>query len=171
MTVGIVGLGLIGGSLAKAYKKSQHTVYSYDIDKKMLDFAILSGAVDSVLSFDNINECQLILLCVYPDAAVEYLSAAAPFISDDAFVIDCCGTKEKVCNACFSIAQEHSFTFVGGHPMAGSERYGYANSKAKLLENAYYILTAKLRCLRERTWFLCLLLLMTWHFLKRLKNY
>ena len=55
MTVGIVGLGLIGGSLAKAYKKSEHTVYSYDIDKKILDFAILSGAVDGILSFENIS--------------------------------------------------------------------------------------------------------------------
>lgn len=140
MTVGIVGLGLIGGSLAKAYKKSEHTVYSYDIDKKILDFAILSGAVDGILSFENINKCNLVLLCVYPDAAVEYLSAAAPFIDENAFVIDCCGTKEKVCNACFDIAKKYSFTFVGGHPMAGTQYSGFKYSKASLFKGAYMVI-------------------------------
>lgn len=140
MTVGIVGLGLIGGSLAKAYKKSEHTVYSYDIDKKILDFAILSGAVDGILSFENINKCNLVLLCVYPDAAVEYLSAAAPFIDENAFVIDCCGTKEKVCNTCFDIAKKYSFTFVGGHPMAGTQYSGFKYSKASLFKGAYMVI-------------------------------
>lgn len=140
MTVGIVGLGLIGGSLAKAYKKSEHTVYSYDIDKKILDFAILSGAVDGILSFENINKCNLVLLCVYPDAAVEYLSAAAQFIDENAFVIDCCGTKEKVCNACFDIAKKYSFTFVGGHPMAGTQNSGFKYSKASLFKGAYMVI-------------------------------
>ena len=106
MTVGIVGLGLIGGSFAKAYKKANCTVLSYDIDSKMLGFALLDGSVDSELSQDNIGKCDLILLCLYPDAAVDYISRLAPYISKDSYVIDCCGTKEKVCAACFNIAKE-----------------------------------------------------------------
>ncbi len=140
MTVGIVGLGLIGGSFAKAYKKSGHTVYSFDADKKMLDFAILSGAVDRELTFENIKECQLVLLCVYPDDAVEYLSAAAKYISKETFIIDCCGIKEKVCKACFEIAKKHGFTFVGGHPMAGTQYSGFKYSKASLFKGAYMVL-------------------------------
>ena len=140
MTVGIVGLGLIGGSFAKAYKKYEHTVYSFDVDKKMLDFAILSGAVDNELTLDNIKECQLVLLCVYPDDAVEYLAVAAKYISKDTFVIDCCGTKEKVCKACFEIAEKYGFTFVGGHPMAGTQYSGFKFSKASLFKGAYMVL-------------------------------
>ncbi|MBE7057581.1 MAG: prephenate dehydrogenase [Ruminococcaceae bacterium] len=140
MTVGIVGLGLIGGSFAKAYKKSGHTVYSFDADKKMLDFAILSGAVDRELTFENIKECQLVLLCVYPDDAVEYLSAAAKYISKETFIIDCCGIKAKVCKACFEIAKKHGFTFVGGHPMAGTQYSGFKYSKASLFKGAYMVL-------------------------------
>lgn len=140
MTVGIVGLGLIGGSFAKAYKKSEHTVYSFDVDKKMLDFAILSGDIDKELTFENIKECQLVLLCVYPDDAVEYLSKASEFISKDTFVIDCCGTKEKVCNECFEIAKKHGFTFIGGHPMAGTQYSGFKYSKASLFKGAYMVI-------------------------------
>lgn len=140
MTVGIVGLGLIGGSFAKAYKKSEHTVYSFDVDKKMLDFAILSGAVDRELTFENIKECQLVLLCVYPDDAVEYLSAAAKYISKSTFVIDCCGTKEKVCRECFEIAKKYGFTFVGGHPMAGTQYSGFKYSKASMFKGAHMVI-------------------------------
>ncbi|MBR5786366.1 MAG: prephenate dehydrogenase, partial [Clostridia bacterium] len=140
MTVGIVGLGLIGGSLAKAYKKAEHTVYSYDIDNKMLDFAMLSGVVDDFLTFDNISKCDLILLCVYPDAAVKYLYDAATYLSHNTFVIDCCGIKENVCEKCFSLASKHSFTFVGGHPMAGTQYSGFKYSKATLFKGAYMVL-------------------------------
>ena len=140
MVVGIVGLGLIGGSLAKAYKKSEHTVYAFDVDNKILDFAKLSGVVDENLSFDNIKDCDLVLLCIYPDAAVDYLSSAAEYISKDAFVIDCCGTKVKVCNECFKIADKYGFTFIGGHPMAGTQYSGFKYSKAGLFKGAYMVL-------------------------------
>lgn len=140
MIVGIVGLGLIGGSFAKAYKNAGHIVYSYDIDAKILDFAILSGAVDSALTFDNICKCDLVLVCVYPDAAVDYISTAAPFISKNTFVIDCCGIKEKVCSKCFEIAKAYSFVFVGGHPMAGTQYSGFKYSKATLFKGSYMVI-------------------------------
>ena len=140
MKIGIVGLGLIGGSFAKAYKKEGHTIYSYDNDSKILNFAILDGTVDSELNKDNIYQCDLLLLCLYPDDVVNYLNDNAEFISKDSFVIDCCGTKEKVCDACFKIAEKYSFTFVGGHPMAGTQFSGYKYSKANLFKGAYMVL-------------------------------
>ena len=140
MKIGIVGLGLIGGSFAKAYKKEGHTIYSYDNDSKILNFAILDGTVDGELTKDNIYQCELLLLCLYPDDVVNYLNDNAEFISKDSFVIDCCGTKEKVCDACFEIAEKYTFTFVGGHPMAGTQFSGYKYSKANLFKGAYMVL-------------------------------
>lgn len=140
MTVGIVGLGLIGGSLAKAYKKDGHRVFSYDIDSKILNFAILDGTVDAELNKENINQCELILLCLYPDDVIDYLTDNAKYISKESFVIDCCGTKEKVCDVCFDLAEKYTFTFVGGHPMAGTQYSGYKYSKANLFKGAYMVI-------------------------------
>ena len=73
MTVGIVGLGLIGGSFAKAYHEADHRVLAFDTDQSVFDFAILSGVVDGPLSEESLSSCDLILIAVYPSAAVEYL--------------------------------------------------------------------------------------------------
>jgi len=73
MTVGIVGLGLIGGSFAKAYHEAGHRVLAFDTDQSVFDFAVLSGVVDGLLSEESLSSCDLILIAVYPSAAVEYL--------------------------------------------------------------------------------------------------
>ena len=73
MTVGIVGLGLIGGSFAKAYHEAGHRVLAFDTDQSVFDFAVLSGAVDGLLSEESLSSCDLILIAVYPSAAVDYL--------------------------------------------------------------------------------------------------
>ncbi len=141
MKIGIAGMGLIGGSFAKAYKSAGgHTVYAFDSDRKMLDFAVLDGAADQILDMNNIKECDLLLLCIYPDDAISYLKNAAPYISAETLVIDCCGTKRNVCESCFAIAKEYGFTFVGGHPMAGTQYSGFKYSKANLFKGAYMIL-------------------------------
>ena len=132
MTVGIVGLGLIGGSLAKAYKKSDHTVYAFDSDKTILDFAKLSGVVDNFLDEKTLPECDVVLIAILPHDAVNYFTENAPFISKEAVVIDCCGTKRIVCDKCFEIAEKHGLTFVGGHPMAGTHKSGFKNSDENL---------------------------------------
>ena len=90
MTVGIVGLGLIGGSLAKAYKKDNHKVLAFDIDEKMLQFAMLEKQVDEVLNNNNIGECDLLLIALYPKASIEYLEKNAELISKSTVVVDCC---------------------------------------------------------------------------------
>lgn len=140
MTVGILGLGLIGGSLARAYKLAGHTVYVKNRDERMLSFAMLSGAVDGKLNEDTIPQCDLILLSIYPAGSADWLEANAPLISKKALVIDCCGTKQLVCQRCFPIAKEYGFTFVGGHPMAGSQFSGFKYSRASLFQGAPMVL-------------------------------
>ena len=141
MTVGIVGLGLIGGSFAKAYHAAGERVLAQDIDRDVLSFAVISSAVDEELTDETMAECDLILLAVCPAAAVEWLRKNAPKIASRTIVIDCCGTKRTVCAACFPIAAQYGITYLGGHPMAGSEKTGYESSTDHLLENEYYIIT------------------------------
>ena len=136
MTVGIVGLGLIGGSLAKAYHEAGHCVLAYDIDSSVTAFAQMANAVDEALSEENIAQCDLLLLAVYPQAAIDYLAQYAALLRKDAVVVDCCGTKRIVCEACFKIAKEHGFLFVGGHPMAGTHFSGFKYSRATLFKGA-----------------------------------
>lgn len=137
MTAGVVGLGLIGGSLAKAYKENAGiTVFGFDSDSSILDFAQVAGAVDGVLDENTIGLCDCILIAINPKAAVEYLEGAAPVIRKDTIVFDCCGVKQYVCERCFKIANEYGFTFVGTHPMAGTHRSGFKASRADLFKGA-----------------------------------
>ena len=136
MIAGIVGLGLIGGSFAKAYAQAGHTVWAYDADKSTLDFARLSGVVTDELTEENIAWCDLVLLCIYPAAAVEFLRCAAPYIGPHPVVIDCCGTKRFVCEQLFPLAREYGFTYLGGHPMAGNHNSGFKYARANLYHNA-----------------------------------
>ena len=136
MTVGIVGLGLIGGSFAKAYHAAGWRVLGYDRDESVLSFTQLADAVDEPLTMDNIGTCELVLLCVRPLAAVEYLRQAAPHIGGKPVVIDCCGTKRVVCAAAFPLAKEYGFTYLGGHPMAGTQYSGFGHARANLYHNA-----------------------------------
>ena len=136
MRAGIVGLGLIGGSFAKAYHAAGWTVLGYDLDESVLSFARLADAVDEPLTMQNIAGCDLVLICVRPQAAVDYLREAAPHIGPHPVVIDCCGTKRVVCEACFPVAGEYGFTYLGGHPMAGTQYSGFGHARANLYHNA-----------------------------------
>ena len=136
MTVGIVGLGLIGGSFAKAYRAGGHRVLGYDTDRAVLDFAQLSGACSDELTGERLPECDLILLAVCPQAAIDYLTAHARQIGPHPVVIDCCGVKRQVCAACFPLAKAHGFTYLGGHPMAGTHNSGFKYASATLFQGA-----------------------------------
>ncbi len=140
MTVGIVGLGLIGGSFAKAYHASGERVLAQDIDRDVLSFAVISSAVDEELTDETMAECDLILLAVCPAAAVEWLRKNAPKIASHTIVIDCCGTKRTVCAACFPIAAQYGITYLGGHPMAGTQFSGFKYAKADLYHGAPMVL-------------------------------
>ena len=140
MTVGILGLGLIGGSLARAYALEGHRVLCSVRNENMLSFAMLAGAVDAPLTPENMAECDLILLAIYPDGSASWLEKNAPYIRKDALVIDCCGVKREICQRCFPVAKEYGFTFMGGHPMAGTQFSGFKYSRANLFEGAPMVL-------------------------------
>ena len=134
--IGIVGLGLIGGSFAKAYHAAGHKVLAFDTDEAILDFARLSGNVDDVLTRENLKDCDLILICVYPQAAVDFLEAEGPYFGKHPIVIDCCGTKRVLTEAGMAAAKRHGFTFVGGHPMAGTQYSGFKHARKDMYKGA-----------------------------------
>ena len=140
MNVGILGLGLIGGSLARAYAKAGHQVFACENDQSIMDFAILSGAVHDTLNENSISCCDLILLAIYTDGSISWLEKYAHLIKQNTLVMDCCGVKEAICNRCFPLAKTHGFTFVGGHPMAGSHYSGFKYSRSNLFQGAPMVL-------------------------------
>ena len=140
MIVGILGLGLIGGSLARAYSKNGHTVYAAEKDESMLSFAQLAGAVHDKLDIDTIPCCDLILPAIYTGGSVSWLEENAQYIRKDALVIDCCGIKKAICECGFSLAKQYGFTFIGGHPMAGSHFSGFKYSRSNLFQGAPMVL-------------------------------
>ena len=139
MKVGILGLGLIGGSLARAYAIAGHTVYAAEKDESMLSFAQLAGAVDGQLTPESLSECELVLLAIYPEGSANWLAENAMHISKDALVMDRCGVKQLICEKCFPLAEQYGFTFMGGHPMAGTHFSGFKYSRAyKTPQNTIY---------------------------------
>ena len=134
--IGIVGLGLIGGSFAKAYHAAGHKVLAFDTDEAILDFTRLIGNVDDVLSRENLKDCDLILICVYPQAAVDYLEKEGPYFGTHPIVIDCCGTKRVIVDAGMDAAKRFGFTYVGGHPMAGTQYSGFKHARKDMYKGA-----------------------------------
>lgn len=142
MKIGIIGLGLIGGSMAKAIRlNTDHYVLGMDIDEKVVMRAKVIEAINEELTDKNIGECDIIILALYPDATIETVKKYAPLIKKGAYLIDCSGVKEKVCNNIPEIAKKYGFVFVGGHPMAGIEKIGFKYSNADIFANASMILT------------------------------
>ena len=141
MTVGIVGLGLIGGSFAKAYSDNdEHKVLAYDINEQAMNDAYNMKIIDDEINENNISDCDLVLVALYPQAAIDYIKRMAPYIDKRTVVIDCCGIKQYVCDACYPIARDYGFTFVGGHPMAGRHFSGLEYSTKTMYDGASMVL-------------------------------
>ena len=140
MKIGILGLGLIGGSMARAYAVAGHTVYAADLDESTLSFAMLSGAVHGRLDEETIPACELLLLAIYPGGSAKWLEDNGRLVDSGALVLDLCGIKQEVCKRCFPVARKYGFTFVGGHPMAGSHFSGFKYSRADLYKGAPMVL-------------------------------
>lgn len=143
LTCGFVGLGLIGGSIAKALKAADNSIQivAYDINELSLSAAkkeniadIITTTIDA--SFQN---CDFIFLCAPVSHNDSNLNQIKKYLSPNCILTDVGSVKTNIHEHIASAGLSNQF--IGGHPMAGSERIGYANSKALLLENAYYILT------------------------------
>jgi prephenate dehydrogenase len=142
MTIGIVGLGLIGGSLAKTIKlHTSNTVLGHDVQEKEFLKAELVGAIDGRLSPEKLATCDVVLLALYPRAIIQYVLENADHFRAGALVVDCGGVKRAVCDQVRAVAIGREWTFIGGHPMAGREYSGFSYAKDDLFENASMILT------------------------------
>lgn len=142
MNIGIIGLGLIGGSFAKATKvRTSHKVFGMDIDRSVVLKAKLVEAIDGVLTPEMISECDLVLVALSPVAAKEVLQQYAPKFKKGAVVVDTTGIKKSISALMRPLSKKYGFVFVGGHPMAGMECSGFDFSGQKLFSSASMILT------------------------------
>ncbi len=145
--VGFIGFGLIGGSIARSLKKihKDYYLFAYDYHKDRpssdLQAALKDSVLDAVASSleDHFPECDLLFLCAPVLSNIEYLRQLKPILKSSCILTDVGSVKGNIHTA----AEQLGLTsqFIGGHPMTGSEKTGYLNSYALLLENAYYILT------------------------------
>ena len=142
MVIGIQGLGLIGGSMAKAFVRGGHTVYGGDINLSVEDAAIMNGACRGKLN-EHLEECDFVFIALYPEAAVRYTEDNAKRFKKDSIVADLCGVKGSVCGRCFEIADKNGFHFIGAHPMAGKQFSGFKYSSAELFDGATMIIVPK----------------------------
>lgn len=133
--VGVVGLGLIGGSFAKAMKAAGREVYASNRTRETVELAMVE-TIDGELTDDVIPTCELIVLSLYPQGCIDWLEEHADQVSPAAIVIDCSGIKRAVCDACFAIAKDRPFYFCGCHPMAGTQYSGFAHSRANMYKGA-----------------------------------
>ncbi len=142
-TIGFIGLGLIGGSLAKTIRrvKPEMTLIGYNRSKASLVAALEDGtlnmAQDSIT--DSFAACDMIFLCAPVEVNISCLKELSGIIRGDCILTDVGSVKTPIHEAVETLGL--SGQFIGGHPMAGSERFGYMNAEDRLLENAYFILT------------------------------
>ena len=153
-TVGVVGLGLIGGSMAKAIRQyTDCTLYGFDRSGAVVEKAMGEGVISEELTVDKLGLCDLVIIALYPEAIVEYVKENKDLFRPGSIVMDCGGVKGVVCEPLREVVKDAGFTFIGGHPMAGVERSGYDNAFPELFRRASLILTpyeeTERRCIDE----------------------
>jgi len=141
MNIGIVGLGLIGGSIAKSIKReTPDTVMGYDINVSTTHKARLLDAIDLELTEERIGVCDVILVALYPKDIIRWVKDNCHRFKPGCIVMDCGGVKESICNQLFPHAEENGYCFVGAHPMAGVERWGFDNAQGSMFKNSSLLL-------------------------------
>lgn len=140
MKIIVVGLGLIGGSIAKALKRNTpHQVLGLDTDQDALLDACSCGAIDGKADSQDLRTADMVYLCVYPQAALEFAREHGPVLKEGCILTDTCGVKEELCAGMAGLSGG-KYTFVAGHPMAGKERSGFGASDPSIFVGASYIL-------------------------------
>ncbi len=151
MNIGIVGLGLMGGSAAKALKAyTRHRVYGAERNPSVLQKALAQQAIDAQLDDAALQSCGLLFLALYPRAAVAWMAEHAGGMAKGTTVVDFCGVKQAVVEAITPIAKQNGICYVGGHPMAGTEKTGYDGARGDLFQGASMILTPQEEGLLQR---------------------
>ena len=142
MKIGIVGLGLIGGSLAKSIKKNtSYSCFGYDIDRAAVAGALAQEAIDSELSLEDMGSCDVIIVCLHPQQTIDFILDNVSQFGAETIVIDTCGVKRAIIDKVDPLCHENGVSFVGCHPMAGREFSGFAYSVDNLFEKASFIMT------------------------------
>jgi len=138
MTIGIIGLGLIGGSLAKAFKEhSDFDILGMDIDESVMKSALEQGAIDGAL---DLEKCDMVLIALNPHDVINYARENLNSFKKNSIVIDCSGVKRSICKAISKSLFDVGVHFIGGHPMAGKAKVGFAHSSENLFKGASMIL-------------------------------
>ena len=141
MNIAIIGLGLIGGSLARTIKhRTAHTVYGCDLNPQTIQQAYLMNAIDHELTDETLRTCDMVLVSLYPGAIVEWVKAHAADFRPGCLVIDCGGVKQHICRELVPLARAGEWHYLGGHPMAGREFSGFRYAKDDLFDGASMIL-------------------------------
>lgn len=136
----VVGLGLIGGSLAKALKLyTTHTVLGMDTNEEVLLDACSCGAIDDRAGVDDLRFADIVFLCVYPHAALQFAEKYGSLLKQDCILTDTCGIKGEVCAGMERLRGTGKYIFIAGHPMAGKEQSGFSASEASLFTGASYL--------------------------------
>lgn len=143
MTITIIGLGLIGGSLCKAIKtKTSHTCYGVNRNPAVLESALRDGAVDRAFSLEEqLPASDIYIVCFHPRMTMEYIEKRAGEFSPGSLVLDVCGIKAEIVRMAEKKLLPHRINFLGTHPMAGREFSGYDYSLPTLYDNASIVLT------------------------------
>lgn len=151
-TIGFIGLGLIGGSIARGLKRADERtrIMAYMRTRKNLEEAKADGVIDIILDGvdETLSQCDMIFLCTPVEYNASYLEKLRPYLKPGAILTDVGSTKTDIHETVKKMGMEN--VFVGGHPMAGSEKTGYGNSTDHLLENAYYVITPTEKSTREQ---------------------
>ena len=142
MKIAIVGLGLIGGSLAKAIKKNtDDTVYGIDISGTTIAAALSEEALDYPIEAERLDICDIVIVALHPNETIEFLLNNRQYFKKGGIVIDCCGVKQTIVEAVEQPLAEAGVRFLGCHPMAGREFSGFTYSLDNLFEKASFIMT------------------------------
>ncbi|MBQ6426282.1 MAG: prephenate dehydrogenase/arogenate dehydrogenase family protein [Clostridia bacterium] len=140
-TVVVAGLGLIGGSMAKALKKhTGYKVYGWNRTQSVAETALADGAIDGIADDAIIASCDILIPVLYPESTLSFLKKHIPSMKEGAMVVDLVGVKTRICNEIEPVAVEHGIRFTGGHPMAGLSKAGYSRSFADLFRGTSMIL-------------------------------
>lgn len=137
----VAGLGLLGGSMAKALKRyTGYTVYGWNRTRAVAETALAEGAVDGIADDETFAKCDLLIPVLYPEATIDFLRRTIPLMKRDAQVVDLVGIKQRLVEEVTPVALRYGVRYTGGHPMAGLAKAGYERSTPDLFQGASMLL-------------------------------
>lgn len=140
-TIAIIGLGLIGGSFAKAFKQyTNHIIIGFNRTRSTAEKALEEGVIDKIGTPENLKEADIILLSMYPKVSCDFIEEHLDGLKPGCIITDDCGIKTYLAERLAPLCREHGFSYVGGHPMAGREVSGFQASTADLYKGASMLL-------------------------------